>query len=70
MAGELVFKKDLDKRKYLTAPGRYDDRLVLDKIGAWWSGANEQGKPVASGFYYAVLQTTFGRSVRKFAVVR
>jgi hypothetical protein len=74
MSGEMVLTKKLDQgsRKYLTAPGRYEDRAVLDEIGAWWEGKNKDGhgSPVASGFYYAVLQTTFGRSVRKFAVVR
>ncbi len=73
MSGEMVLTKKLDQgKKYLTAPGRYEDRAVLDEIGAWWEGKNKdsQGSPVASGFYYAVLQTTFGRSVRKFAVVR
>jgi hypothetical protein len=72
MSGEMVLTKKLDQgnKKYLTAPGRYDDRTVLDPVGAWWAGKNSQGNPVASGFYYAVLQTTFGRSVRKFAVVR
>lgn len=68
MAGELVMKKDLDKR-YLSAPGRFEERATLERIGAWWEGKNGQ-KPVASGFYYAVLRTGFGRAVRKFAVVR
>jgi hypothetical protein len=68
MSGELVFKQDLEK-KYLSAPGRYDDRATLEQIGAWWDGKNGQ-QPVAAGFYYAVLRTGFGRAVRKFAVVR
>jgi hypothetical protein len=71
MSGELVLTKKLDEnRKYLTAPGRFDDPPTLDKIGAWWEGKNDQGKSVGSGFYYAVLRTGFGRAVRKFAVVR
>jgi hypothetical protein len=72
MSGEMVLTKKLDQgsRKYLTAPGRYEDRAVLDQIGAWWEGKNSQDNAVGSGGYYAVLQTTFGRSVRKFAIVR
>jgi len=71
LSGEMVLTKKLDPgRKYLTAPGRYDDRAELDQIGSWWEGRNSQGNAVGSGGYYAVLQTTFGRSVRRFAVVR
>jgi hypothetical protein len=72
MSGEMVLTKKLDQgnTKHLTAPGRYEDPAVLYSVGAWWDGKNSQGNAVASGLYYAVLQTTFGRSVRKFAVVR
>jgi hypothetical protein len=54
-------------------PGRYGtdgDVATLDAIGAWWDGRNTAGQPVASGIYAAVLQTTFGRHVAKFALVR
>jgi hypothetical protein len=54
-------------------PGRYGvngDVAVLEQIGAYWDGRNESGKPVAGGLYLAVLQTTFGRSTTKFALVR
>ena len=54
-------------------PGRYGvdgDVAILEQIGAYWDGKNESGKPVAAGLYLAVLQTTFGRSTTKFALVR
>jgi hypothetical protein len=54
-------------------PGRYGvdgDVASLERIGAYWDGKNESGKPVAGGLYLAVLQTTFGRSTTKFALVR
>jgi hypothetical protein len=54
-------------------PGRYGvggDVATLEQIGAYWDGKNESGKPVAAGLYLAVLQTTFGRSTTKFALVR
>jgi hypothetical protein len=54
-------------------PGRYGvdgDVATLEQIGAHWDGKNESGKPVASGLYLAVLQTTFGRSTTRFALVR
>jgi hypothetical protein len=54
-------------------PGRYGvdgDVAILEQIGAYWDGKNESGRPVASGLYLAVLQTTFGRSTIKFTVVR
>jgi hypothetical protein len=54
-------------------PGRYGvdgDVAMLEQIGAHWDGKNESGRPVAAGLYLAVLQTTFGRSTTKFALVR
>jgi len=54
-------------------PGRYGengDVALLEQIGAYWDGSNEAGKPAAAGLYVAVLQTTFGRGVTKFALVR
>ena len=57
----------------LSRPGRYGDKgdvALLEQIGAFWDGRNEAGKPAAAGLYLAVLQTTFGRSATKFALVR
>jgi len=57
----------------LSRPGRYGvkgDVALLEQIGAYWDGRNEAGKPAAAGLYVAVLQTTFGRSATKFALVR
>ena len=57
----------------MSRPGRYGengDVAVLERIGAFWDGRNESGKPVAAGLYVAALQTTFGRSVTRFALVR
>jgi hypothetical protein len=54
-------------------PGRYGvngDVAVLEQIGAYWDGRNESGKPASAGLYLAVLQTTFGRSTTRFALVR
>jgi len=51
-------------------PGRYSDTLTLDVIGAYWDGRNASGKPVASGLYIAVLNTTFSRAVTRFALLR
>jgi len=50
--------------------GRLTDKKSLEKINAFWDGTNEGNKPVGSGLYLAVLQTTFGRSIAKFALVR
>jgi hypothetical protein len=57
----------------MSRPGRYGDDgdvALLDRIGAFWDGKNESGKPAAAGLYVAVLQTTFGRHATKFALVR
>jgi hypothetical protein len=54
-------------------PGRYGvngDVATLERIGAYWDGRNAGDKPVAAGLYTAVLQTTFGRSTTRFALVR
>lgn len=50
--------------------GRYKNVKSLVKLGAFWDGTNENNKPVSSGLYLAVLNTTFGKSVAKFALVR
>ena len=57
----------------MSRPGRYGvdgDVALLEQIGAYWDGRNEAGKPAAAGLYLAVLRTTFGRGVAKFALVR
>ena len=72
VSGSLVDTIDL-KTQTMGRPGLYGaggDVRTLDAIGAYWDGRNEAGKPVAAGLYLAVLQTTFGRSTTKFALVR
>jgi len=72
MSGSLVDTVNLNTRT-LGRPGRYGengDVAALEQLGAHWDGTNEAGKPVAAGLYLAVLQTTFGRSTAKFAIVR
>jgi hypothetical protein len=72
MSGSLVDTVNLNTQT-MGRPGRYGengDVAALEQIGAYWDGKNEAGKPVAAGLYLAVLQTTFGRSTTKFAVVR
>jgi len=71
-SGALIDTITLDPA-IMTRPGRYGadgDVALLDRIGARWDGKNEAGKPVAAGLYVAVLQTTFGRSATRFALVR
>jgi hypothetical protein len=51
-------------------PGRYSDITELETIGAFWDGLNLDGKPVAAGLYLAVLHTTFGQAIGRFAVIR
>jgi hypothetical protein len=71
-SGALIRKLELDTRS-LGRPGRYGDygdTVRLDSVGAFWDGRNNSGRAVASGLYLAVLQTTFGRHVAKFALVR
>ncbi len=51
-------------------PGRYEDVALLDDIGSLWDGTNSSGSPAAGGMYVAVLHTTFGNAVTKFALVR
>ncbi len=54
----------------MNAIGRYQDRQQLEEIGACWDGRNEMGRPSGTGLYLAVLETTFGRSIAKFALIR
>ncbi|MGC9110331.1 MAG: S8 family serine peptidase [candidate division WOR-3 bacterium] len=54
----------------MTTPGRYLKQELLEQIGACWDGRNESGKPAGSGLYLAVLQTTFGKSIARFALIR
>ncbi len=71
-SGALIDTITLDATA-MPRPGRYGvdgDVATLEQVGAHWDGKNESGKPVASGLYLAVLQTTFGRSTAKFALVR
>jgi hypothetical protein len=71
-SGMLIDTITLDAT-VLSRPGRYGEKgdvALLERIGAFWDGRNESGKPAAAGLYLAVLQTTFGRSATKFALVR
>ncbi len=54
----------------MNAIGRYQDKQQLEEIGAWWDGRNEIGRLSGTGLYLAVLETTFGRSIAKFALIR
>ncbi|MEO0092607.1 MAG: S8 family serine peptidase [candidate division WOR-3 bacterium] len=72
LSGELVKKLNLNTN-HLTAIGRYGvdgDKAELERIGAVWDGKNEAGKFVGSGLYFAILKTSWGHDVTKFAVVR
>jgi len=76
ITGELI--KVIDLNKDLLSLGRYvveqntaqSDRTELENIGAVWDGKNEAGKKVASGLYFALLRTSNGEDLKKFAVVR
>ncbi|MCX7785935.1 MAG: S8 family serine peptidase [candidate division WOR-3 bacterium] len=70
--GELVKTLKLNP-DYLKSLGRYGvegDKTELEKIGAFWNGKNESGRQVGAGLYFAVLQTSWGYDVTKFAVIR
>ncbi len=54
----------------MPTPGRYFTSGELEGINACWDGLDESGKPAGSGIYLAVLETTFGRSIARFALVR
>ncbi len=69
VSGTLVKTINLNTSQ-MPAPGRYSQPAELERIGAFWDGRDENDRPVASGLYLAVLRTTFGRDVRKFALVR
>lgn len=76
ITGELV--KILNLNKDFLTLGRYlidpnsaqSDRITLEKIGAFWNGKNEAGKKVGAGLYFALLRTSHGEDLKKFAVVR
>jgi hypothetical protein len=71
-SGALVRVIELDP-SYLPRPGRYGvdgDVAELGRIGSYWDGLNDSGKPCASGLYVAVLRTTFGNHSTRFALVR
>jgi hypothetical protein len=71
-SGRLVRRLPLNTAP-LGRPGRYGesgDIATLEQIGACWDGTNAAGTPAAAGVYNAVLQTTFGRHVTRFALVR
>ncbi|MBS4016027.1 MAG: S8 family serine peptidase, partial [Candidatus Latescibacteria bacterium] len=67
--GELIKTLPLDF-SLISVPGRYQDQINLERIGAVWDGKNANNRPVSSGLYIAVLETSYGRDIKKFAVVR
>ncbi|MEO0076367.1 MAG: S8 family serine peptidase [candidate division WOR-3 bacterium] len=72
ITGELVKTLNLNTT-HLPGPGRYGvdgDITELENIGAYWNGENELGKKVSSGLYFAVLKTSFGQHLKKFAIVQ
>ncbi len=73
LSGELVKFIDLSEERNTTIfmPGRYDRRDPNDPFAAArWDGKNENGKPVAAGIYLVVLNTGYGRDIKKIALVR
>lgn len=72
ISGELI-KTLILNAQFLPSPGRYGvdgAKTELDNIGAFWNGENEDSKKVSSGLYFAVLTTSFGQDLKKFAVIR
>jgi hypothetical protein len=69
LSGELVKTLPLDF-SLISVPGRYQDQINLERIGAVWDGKNENNRPVSSGLYMIVLETSYGRDIKKFALVR
>lgn len=68
-SGALVDTFSLNP-ELLGRPGRYAELPELAEIGARWDGRNSDGRPVAAGLYLAVLHTTYGQAVCRFAVIR
>lgn len=76
ITGELV--KVIQLKTNLLTIGRFlvepnsasSDRTLLENIGAVWDGKNEADKEVGSGLYFALLRTSHGEDLKKFAVVR
>ena len=55
----------------ISRPGHYKDIATLEEAGAFWDARNASGKPVASGLYLALLNTTSGgSSTSKFCLIR
>jgi len=72
ISGELI-KTLILNAQFLPSPGRYGvegNITELENIGAFWNGENEDSKKVSSGLYFAVLATSFGQDLKKFAVIR
>lgn len=67
--GELINTLPLDF-SLISVPGRYQDVANLERIGATWNGRNLKGNSVGSGLYLVVLETSYGRDIKKFAVIR
>lgn len=66
--GKLIFERELDVKK-LTTPGRYEKKEFLEEIGAYWEGKDKEGREVASGLYFVVLETGFNRNFKKFIIL-
>ena len=69
VSGTLVDTIRLDT-EMVGRPGRYTDPELLEQVGASWDGTNAAGEPAAAGLYLAVLETTFGEGISRFALVR
>lgn len=69
LSGELIKKLPLDFN-LISVPGRYQDITNLERIGAVWDGKNENGQLVGTGLYLVVFQSSYGKDIKKFAIVR
>lgn len=69
LTGELIKTINLSAND-ISVPGRYIDKATLTRIGAYWDGTNQEGNFVSSGIYFVVLETSFGRDRKTFALVR
>lgn len=67
LRGKLVMEKEIRKK---IPPGRYTAKEDLENYGLFWDGKNKKRKPCPSGLYLILLRSGFGRSVKKFILLR
>ncbi|MEO0098470.1 MAG: S8 family serine peptidase [candidate division WOR-3 bacterium] len=67
LRGKLVMEKEIRKK---IPPGRYTGKEELENYGLFWDGKDKKGNFCASGLYLILLRTGFGRSVKKFVLLR